>query len=595
MANSAQARIRLLGRVSIHDRGAVTNLPVGAVGAVFARLVLEPGARVSANELIELLWVDESPSTARHALAVHVSMLRRALVAHGSLAGAVHGERSGYRIEVDDTEVDALLVRRAALPSNLTDPDRAMRAHLLVEGLWSGDPFAGIVDRFPGLQQYDRELRRARSSVAVAAARTLLERHDTTGAIAMLQPAVRFAPTNEALLLLLMRALVLAGNRDQALDAYREGVRALSLAGLAVSDELKQAQRAVSVDDPTLLPLSHTAARPEARKAGGDVLKEVADLAARYSVSLRLPTAAHVRELDSRRGDIRQGFAKCEADLRWETLLSLALGLRVYWWVGGWIAPGLRWLLLGLGWRGANADQVQRGRYYVAQLAESVGNLPLACASAETSLALARESGETLSEAWTLVLLARLDRRRRQHEESAARLASAHERFDAHEDAPGVAAVLSELAVLALQRGAVDEAIAAANDARAIAQTTGQARVLSEAALAQAVVHRVDGNNILGAEAAQTAARQAIACGDRLLLPRALLTLAEMSPDVASAERMRGAAAAVIHATGARTAEDSYPAASIWEPWTDGWTTAATQPHVPWLDQPQLEQLLAAS
>lgn len=584
MAPSPRPRIRLLGTVSVHERSKSTALPVGGVGAIFVRLALEPGVRVPTDELVDLLWADEPPSTARHTIAVHASNLRSTLSKHRFLSDALRGDRGSYCLRVPETEVDAVAVLKAAAPQSLADPDCALAALALVDTCWKGAPLPGLVERVPGLQPFAKRVLNARARIAAAAAEALLERDDVDAALAVLEPAVLLAPADEALLLLLMRVLSLRGNRDQALEVYRAGARAINQEGMEVSAALQQAQRALSADEPALIPTQNAAG--STRTGAGEGWRDLAELAARYATSMRIPTAAQVRELDGKRGEIGQVFTRCEAENRWDIVLSLAVALRVYWWIGGWPAPGLRWLLLGLRRaRIVTEEQAQRGHYYIGHLAETLGNLPLACASADTAAELARQRGETLTEGWVLLLRARLDRRLDRTGEAAEALRIARDRFEHHEDTAGLASALSEEARQELHFGHLSSAAATVAHAVAFADLTGQADVRCEAALAETLVWRAQDESALMATAATRATHFAIECGDRRMLPRALLLLAEAHATPIAVERLRGAAAGLICATGSRLPEDTVPTPQIWAAWMEAWSAVMSVPDVPWMTE----------
>ena len=124
-------RVRVLGPLEVDGpRG-----PVVVAGArqrtVLAVLALAGGRPVPVARLIDALWPDDPPPSARNSLQSHVARLRPALP-----PGALTLGPAGYRLAVTPSEVDALLfcdlLRRGEL-------DRAL-------GLWRGPPlpeFAG--------------------------------------------------------------------------------------------------------------------------------------------------------------------------------------------------------------------------------------------------------------------------------------------------------------------------------------------------------------------------------------------------------------------------------------------------------------------
>src|SRR5438552_10442689 len=113
--------------------------------AVLAALLLRVNEVVSTDSLIEAVWGEDPPPTARTALQVHVSKLRRLLVddPHVELE-TVH---PGYRIRVDPEAVDSL--RFDALVDDgigaLHDGDHQRAVDVLRRSLalWRGHPLGG--------------------------------------------------------------------------------------------------------------------------------------------------------------------------------------------------------------------------------------------------------------------------------------------------------------------------------------------------------------------------------------------------------------------------------------------------------------------
>lgn len=138
--------LRVLGPLAVVTNGS----PVAPAGAlkrrVLARLALSPHQPVTADQLIDALWADDPPRTARQALHVHISQLRAVLRQHG-VDDLVRSVGDGYRlgsVVLDVTEFERLVaLGRAAAArgdlreaqANLSDADR----------MW-GDPFLDLID-----------------------------------------------------------------------------------------------------------------------------------------------------------------------------------------------------------------------------------------------------------------------------------------------------------------------------------------------------------------------------------------------------------------------------------------------------------------
>src|SRR4029453_14665559 len=111
--------------------------------ALLAVLLLEPNAVISREHLIDALWGDEPPETARNTLQVYVSQLRKLLP-----DGSLETEPPGYRLSVDQGAIDVFEVEplsREGRPA-LAAGDAAVGAELLRTALelWRGPPLADL-------------------------------------------------------------------------------------------------------------------------------------------------------------------------------------------------------------------------------------------------------------------------------------------------------------------------------------------------------------------------------------------------------------------------------------------------------------------
>jgi DNA-binding SARP family transcriptional activator len=101
--------IRVLGPLGIFDDGRQISLGGRRQRSVMAGLVINAGEAVSTERLIEFVWGDDPPPTARKSLQVYVSRLRRVL---GETA--VTYSPGGYLLRVDDGRIDARRFERLA-------------------------------------------------------------------------------------------------------------------------------------------------------------------------------------------------------------------------------------------------------------------------------------------------------------------------------------------------------------------------------------------------------------------------------------------------------------------------------------------------
>src|SRR5690348_11736830 len=125
----------ILGPLSVHEDG--RELPIKGVKerSVLAMLLLEQGRLVPADRLIDELWGDQPPPTARGSLQVRIAGLRQALGKQ-----RIVSEGRGYRIQLEPGELDVSRFQR------LLDHGGGER---LAEALalWRGPALAEFLDQ----------------------------------------------------------------------------------------------------------------------------------------------------------------------------------------------------------------------------------------------------------------------------------------------------------------------------------------------------------------------------------------------------------------------------------------------------------------
>ncbi len=105
--NIAVVYVDVLGPIRVHVDGVDVALSASKERALAAALALNAGAIVSPSALIDALWGDAPPASARKTLQTYVSNLRRALG-----ADTVETDPNGYVLNVDRDAVDVWRFRR---------------------------------------------------------------------------------------------------------------------------------------------------------------------------------------------------------------------------------------------------------------------------------------------------------------------------------------------------------------------------------------------------------------------------------------------------------------------------------------------------
>ena len=107
-ADATSLEFGILGPLQVTGGGQALALGGPRQRLVLVVLLLEANRLVTTERLIERVWGDEEPETARGTLQAYISRLRRVL---GS--GRLQSLPRGYRLDVRPDEVDALRFRTA--------------------------------------------------------------------------------------------------------------------------------------------------------------------------------------------------------------------------------------------------------------------------------------------------------------------------------------------------------------------------------------------------------------------------------------------------------------------------------------------------
>ncbi len=248
---------RVLGPLEIDCGGRSLHLGGPKERAVLAVLLLHANEAVSYERLIEDLWGEQPPESAKHTLAVYVSRLRRALEAAG-IEPCIDSRPGGYALRVDPAQLDLRrfeqLVAEAKAALEASVPAKA--AELLDEALalWRGQPLADLAaEPFAASEIAGLEERRlAAVELRMEAA---LELGDEAAVIAELTSLVSRHELRETLREQLMTALYRTGRQVEALEVYRAGrQRLVDELGIEPGERLQELHKAILRHDPAIRP-----------------------------------------------------------------------------------------------------------------------------------------------------------------------------------------------------------------------------------------------------------------------------------------------------------------------------------------------------
>ncbi len=229
-------QVGILGSFEVRtDDGILADVPGARLRALLIALALEPGRTVPKSTLIDWIWGENPPADVANALQRLASRLRKALP-----GGVIEGQTGGYRLTVEPDAVDALRFER--LIGRARQEEGLQRLRLLREALalWRGaamqdvglgdsEAFDAAVTRLEGLRLSAMEDRFEAEVSLGHGAEVVVDLTD----------AVTAHPLREPLVAALMRALVAAGRKTEALLVYERMREALADAlGVDPSPEL---------------------------------------------------------------------------------------------------------------------------------------------------------------------------------------------------------------------------------------------------------------------------------------------------------------------------------------------------------------------
>jgi DNA-binding SARP family transcriptional activator len=214
-------RFRILGPLEVLDGDEPLALGGRNQRALLALLLLRANEPVSTERLVDQLWGENPPRTAKTSLQNTVAQLRKLLG-----PGTLHTRPAGYVLELDGNELD--LVRFEQLVHRARDAEPPERVLLLRQALdlWRGPPLADLeLETFA--QSEIRRLEDVRIGVVEERIAAELELGTEAGIVAEIEALVRAHPLRERLRGQLMVALYRSGRQADALTAYHEARRAL--------------------------------------------------------------------------------------------------------------------------------------------------------------------------------------------------------------------------------------------------------------------------------------------------------------------------------------------------------------------------------
>jgi predicted ATPase/DNA-binding SARP family transcriptional activator len=238
------------------------------------------------DHLVDALWGESPTASARNAVQVNVTGLRKALGPHGVTIERVgDGYRLGGDFSVDAHHFDELVAQgRAAL--RVGDASRSVESLTAALGLWEGRPYQGV-DAAAFVDAARQHLDATRGAALTDLAHAQLRTGDPRGAAATATDLLADHPYDESAWSALATAHYLAGQQDQALETCRRARAVLvdelgvdPTAGLAelesqiLNHALPDPRKPASEPQPASSPLP-LPSLPDPHVARDDVVAEV--------------------------------------------------------------------------------------------------------------------------------------------------------------------------------------------------------------------------------------------------------------------------------------------------------------------------------
>jgi DNA-binding SARP family transcriptional activator/tetratricopeptide (TPR) repeat protein len=249
-------RYRILDGLDVVGPKGKLPPPTPRQHVVLAVLLLEANHVVAVDRLVDAVWDENPPSTARSQIQICVSALRRSLTDIG-ITDAIVTRTPGYLLrtppEQFDLEVFEQLTRLGRAAAAEDRPVEALELFDRALALWRRRPFDDLdspLIHTAVMSLVERHLSIIEASIDL---RLRLDRHQEV--IGELMSLVAQHPLRERLRAQLMTALYRDGRQAEALEVYRQARQAfVTELGLEPGQALQRLEKAILSGDPEIGP-----------------------------------------------------------------------------------------------------------------------------------------------------------------------------------------------------------------------------------------------------------------------------------------------------------------------------------------------------
>lgn len=249
-------QFKVLGSLEVVADGRTVTPRPAKLRSALAMFCVKSGAVVSCETLATALWSGSPPRTARTALQVYVSKLRKYLDSHAGLADRLITRPHGYLLELETAELDLLefdrLAKLADSAAAAGHVDDALGHLMATCSLWRGPALADLRG-LPTFDKLARQLDERRIGVLERRIDLQLRLGQHRSLISELYGLVDEYPMWEAVYARLMISLYRSGRIAEALEVYR-GMRdsLVTELGLEPGGDIRRLQQSILARDPAL-------------------------------------------------------------------------------------------------------------------------------------------------------------------------------------------------------------------------------------------------------------------------------------------------------------------------------------------------------
>jgi len=257
----------VLGPVEVWEAGRRAGAGHARQRAVLAVLLLDLGRAVPPEVLIDRVWGEDPPRSARNVLYGYVARLKALLASGQDPVVSLFRSSGGYLIRAGPGQPDLVRFRCLVAEAAAGDDERAAAALGRALALWRGPALAGLDSPWLNAMRTTLELERSAAVLDLNDIRLRRGEHSTLASELAAQAAA--APADERLVGQLMLALYRCGRQGAALRWFEQTKRYLVVElGADPGPALQALHRQILRADPALTDTSVRTGRPAMPQTG---------------------------------------------------------------------------------------------------------------------------------------------------------------------------------------------------------------------------------------------------------------------------------------------------------------------------------------